>query len=741
MLKKILPLLITLMPITSMGQKPLPEKMEPYFTLASSEAAAPDGDGFLRRWLLLEPISKPNRTNTVFTDSYLREAFAKEYFKGQFTDVPKAGSKVKLTIPASVEPEPQPGAPIRLSDAKADDSKPRKVTLTWHALDSKLYNVKLFRFATGMDKQEYGVLFLAVTVIDSPEDMADVRLAVGSNSASIWWIDGEEAVLLSGDRRMVKDDCLSQRLTLRKGRHIVRGAVINGPGMSDFCVRFLDKDGRPVTKLTTPSLADAKGEVAGVAFSNGDEEAAALPVRKGGEGGTAFMHDPSTIAYSNGRYFTYGTGENGWMSEDGWTWRTGAIRPGRGAAPDVIKIGDRYLVAWSATGGGLGGSHAGRVLTMWNKTLDPSHPDFKYTEPVEVATSEDGDDCDAIDAGLLLDPTTGRLWLSYGTYFGFIRLVELDPKTGRRMEGNQAVNIAIDCEATDLIYRNGWYYLLGTHGTCCDGPNSTYNIVVGRSRQVTGPYLDNMGRDMLQGGGKMVIAARDGYAGPGHFGRYVEDDGVERMSCHFEADFAQGGRSVLAILPLLWKEDWPVAGYPVKEGTYEIESERRGYALELAVDFVRMDYKRHRFWEPATEPVEPLKAQTLQEVIATWPEGQIPVRAGDYMFRPHQKWTITAVPEAGGHLGIPYCKIEIAGTKRALAATASADVTTVPDFTSAPEQLWLIEQCTDGTYRISPKQVPGTTRHLVLASVGDSTPSLVEWDYGSDNCKWNLRTY
>ena len=139
--------------------------------------------------------------------------------------------------------------------------------------------------------------------------------------------------------------------------------------------------------------------------------------------GEPFIHDPSTIALCDGKYYTFGTGEGGIWSENGWTWQGGAVRPGRGAAPDVLKIGDRYLVAYSATGGGLGGSHRGDVLTMWNKTLDPKSPDFKYTEPVVVASSLDDEDCDAIDAGLLLDPTTGRLWLSYGTYFGFIRLV------------------------------------------------------------------------------------------------------------------------------------------------------------------------------------------------------------------------------------------------------------------------------------------------------------------------------
>ena len=110
--------------------------------------------------------------------------------------------------------------------------------------------MKLFRFASKLHKQVYGVLFWAVTVIDSPEDIPNVRLSVGSNSASMWWLNGEEAVMLSGDRRMVKDDCLSKRLTLKKGKNILRGAVINGPGMSDFCVRFLDEQGVPVRNVT-----------------------------------------------------------------------------------------------------------------------------------------------------------------------------------------------------------------------------------------------------------------------------------------------------------------------------------------------------------------------------------------------------------------------------------------------------------------------------------------------------------
>jgi arabinan endo-1,5-alpha-L-arabinosidase len=457
--------------------------------------------------------------------------------------------------------------------------------------------------------------------------------------------------------------------------------------------------------------------------------------------GRPFIHDPSTIMQSDGKYFTFGTGRGGLISEDGWRWDTGAVRPGGGAAPDVVKIGDRYLMAYGATGGGLGGGHNGRILTMWNKTLDPKSPDFKYSEAVVVASSNGTEDNDAIDPGLLLDPTDGRLWLSYGTYFGFIRLVELDPKTGKRKEGNKPINIAIDCEATDLMYQDGWYYLLGTHGTCCDGANSTYNIVVGRSRKVTGPYLDNMGRDMIKGGGKMVVAAGGRVNGPGHFGRIVLGDGVQKMSCHYEADLDQGARSVLGIRPLLWKNQWPVAGENFKEGTYEIESERRGYALELAVDFTRMLGGMRGFNRNNDEPIKPVPSQELADVIKTWPTGNIGVRIGDYMFRPHQKWTITTAPNAGGYLGAPYYKIVIAGTDRALAATAEAEVITVPTFTGAPEQLWQIDQLTDGTYRIMPKVVPNTNKKLALVSSGDSSPTLEEFDFNSDNSKWNFKAH
>jgi len=217
-----------------------------YFSAVTTPTAKPDNDGFIRRWMLLEPIDKPNRGNTVFTDSYLREHFNMQYFKGQQTIVPKNGQKVKVSFQREEVP-----AGFGRGFGQEEPAKPKIVnvnqTLTWHALDSENMNVKLFRFAEKWGQQVYGVLFWAVTIIDCDEDIENVRLAVGSNSASMWWLNGEEALLLSGDRRMVKDDAMSPRLTLKKGRNILRGAIINGPGMSDFCVRFLDEKGKPVT--------------------------------------------------------------------------------------------------------------------------------------------------------------------------------------------------------------------------------------------------------------------------------------------------------------------------------------------------------------------------------------------------------------------------------------------------------------------------------------------------------------
>jgi arabinan endo-1,5-alpha-L-arabinosidase len=282
-----------------------------------------------------------------------------------------------------------------------------------------------------------------------------------------------------------------------------------------------------------------------------------------------------------------------------------------------------------------------------------------------------------------------------------------------------------------------------------------------------------MGIPLLKGGGKLVVDGRGRVFGPGHFGLLDLGDGVQKFSMHYEADMDRSARSVLDIRPLLWKDGWPVGGDNFQSGTYEIESERSGWALELAVDFVRIETMRRRgpggpppggpppqpaagqpgqtpaaapqgpppggFWGPPTGPVTPIPDQTLAQDSAVWPSGNIGVDMYEYMIRPHQKWTITPVPDAGGYPGSPYFKITIAGTDRALAATAESEVVTVPAFTGAPEQLWRIDQLTDGTYRIMPKLVPNIKEPLALTAAGASTPTLAKFDPTSDKGRWNFR--
>ena len=187
-------------------------------TPAASPEKPPDAEGFLQRWLLLEPIP----TSNVLTDSAVQAAVKKEYFPNQFTVIPKDGDKVTV-----------------------GDTQ-----LAWHAVDTKLYNVNLYHFAHALGKPTSNVLFWAVTVVNAPREMPGVRLAIGSNAASVWWVNGQEVIGIYGDRQTVIDDGVSKRLTLKRGPNIVRAAIINAGGATDFCARFLDSDDKPVRNIT-----------------------------------------------------------------------------------------------------------------------------------------------------------------------------------------------------------------------------------------------------------------------------------------------------------------------------------------------------------------------------------------------------------------------------------------------------------------------------------------------------------
>ena len=466
------------------------------------------------------------------------------------------------------------------------------------------------------------------------------------------------------------------------------------------------------------------------------------------------MHDPSTILQHDGHFYAFGTGAGlpFLESADGWQWRRGGTlmsavpggKPGpdvlaRGGnntwAPDVIRMGDRIFVYYAAPGT----QPRAAVGLLVGRSLDPQSPDYKWQDAGAVAWSDGVEDSNAIDPGVFLDPADGRLWLTYGSYFGYIRLVELDPKTGTRLHAARTpVNIAINSEASVIIGHDGWYYLFVTHGSCCAGANSTYNIRVGRARRVSGPYLDNMGVDMLQGGGRLFAGSRGRHIGPGHFGLLDLGGGVQKFSLHYEADLDRGGSSVLDIRPLWWRDGWPVAGDNFVAGTYSIESARTGTVLELATQGTPVGGPRPRGPTATPAGAAPIADQQAAQVSASWASTAIDVRLGPAMLQAQQKWTISPVAGAGGYPGSPYFRICIAGTERALAATAAGELTAVPAFTGAPEQLWRIDQLTDGTYRLMPKSAPGSGESLVLSAVGSSTPTLAKFDPSTDRQRWRI---
>ena len=175
-------------------------------------------EGFVQRWLILEPIPVGGQ----LTEGAVQQAVKAPYFPDQLAVVPRDGEK------------------RRVGDTE----------LTWHAVDTSAYNVNLYHFAYALKRPTSNVLFWVVTVVDAPREMDAVRLSIGSNAASVWWVNGQEVIGIYNDRQTVIDDGVSKRLTLKKGPNVIRGAIVNGGGATDFCARFLDGDDRPLMGLT-----------------------------------------------------------------------------------------------------------------------------------------------------------------------------------------------------------------------------------------------------------------------------------------------------------------------------------------------------------------------------------------------------------------------------------------------------------------------------------------------------------
>ena len=290
-------------------------------------------------------------------------------------------------------------------------------------------------------------------------------------------------------------------------------------------------------------------------------------------------HDPSTIVRCKDEFWVFYTGRGipSYHSKDLVKWEPGprvfsnALQwvaeavPANFSrmdfwAPDIIHAGDRYLLYFSASSFGKNTSAIGLAV---NPTLDPADPQFKWTDMGMVIRSDKTNDFNTIDPAIFQDADSS-LWLTFGSYWSGIKLIQLDPSTGKRIAPDlPIISLAHSesIEASFLYARGGRYYLFVNWGKCCRGTNSTYNIRVGRSDKVTGPYLDKDGKDLLQGGGCLFLATQGPFIGPGHAG-IISAQGTNWLSCHFY-DATRRGTPTLAILPLRWTADgWPAVDLP-----------------------------------------------------------------------------------------------------------------------------------------------------------------------------------
>ena len=431
----------------------------------------------------------------------------------------------------------------------------------------------------------------------------------------------------------------------------------------------------------------------------------------------AWTHDPSRIIKCNNKYFLFHTADNIGMkySTDGLNWKKGppilakvpdwarqAVPGSKGDnlwAPDVIFVDNKYLLFWSLS---TFGSKVSVTGLLSSPTLDPESPNYKWTDEGLVLASTRASDFNAIDAGPILT-ARDELWMSIGSWNrGGIKLVKLDRKTFK--PATAPVTIAagqgLGPEAPYLHERAGWFYLFENEGTCCAGMNSTYNIRVGRSRAINGPYLDKEGRDLAKGGGTLFMGTEGEIVGPGHVGIFEENE-LERLTFHFYNSRANGVPT-LGMQGIAWEADgWPRAVSDLPGGRYAIVSQASGLALGIA---------------------------------GNKPDDGNPIDQFEYRGGPTQQWNIS--PMGDGSYGIgsmgtgKYLDVFECGTK---------DGTKISQYPWMNNdcQKWSIEPLSDGTYRIASKA------GLALTMPKNSKEPLAPvqgWAWkGESGQKWILR--
>jgi arabinan endo-1,5-alpha-L-arabinosidase len=230
-------------------------------------------------------------------------------------------------------------------------------------------------------------------------------------------------------------------------------------------------------------------------------------------------------------------------------------------APEIAFVRGRYRLYYSVS---TFGSNHSVIGLATNKTLNPSSPGYRWVDEGRVIGSTREDDWNAIDPNLAVD-ADGGMWLTLGSFWGGIKMRRLDPETGKLSSKDTTLHSLASrrplrppaIESPSIVRHDGYYYLFVSFDLCCRGRDSTYNIRVGRSRNITGPYLDRDGKLMMEGGGTLLLEGTAVWRGPG--GQSVLLDPTGNLLA-FHAYEGTTGRPVLQISTLVWEDGWPRLG-------------------------------------------------------------------------------------------------------------------------------------------------------------------------------------
>ena len=295
------------------------------------------------------------------------------------------------------------------------------------------------------------------------------------------------------------------------------------------------------------------------------------------EGFIQRIHDP-VIAEENGKFYIFSTGSRiPFICSDSMaTWKfCGRVFEKTPAwvrdikpdlvdmwAPDISYFNKRWHLYYAVSNFG---SQNSAIALATNTTLDPTSPDYKWIDQGIILRSHPGDQWNAIDPNLVLDESGGT-WLAWGSFWEGLWMRKIDSSTGQLDAADTTIYHLADrskgpdhtpaIEAPFIVPHDGNWYLFASFDQCCQGVDSTYNVRVGRSDKLTGPYIDRDGIPMTEGGGTLILSAYGQWKGPGHNGMLVKN-GTYWMVYH-AYDARQIGIPKLRIESIIWNPDgWP----------------------------------------------------------------------------------------------------------------------------------------------------------------------------------------